>query len=94
MTYPFSVTAHPDDRFASATVDPVLGREQRRMLGVMVRRPGHVLSTAEMCAGLSPTTARNPRRIHDLISGLRRALGEDAIVHVPRRGWIYVPAAG
>jgi hypothetical protein len=47
-----------------------------------------------MCAGLSPTTVRNPRRIHDLISGLRRALGEDAIVHVPRRGWIYVPAAG
>ena len=94
MTYPFFVTAHPDSRFTSASAEPLLNREQRRMLGVMVRRPGHVLTVAEMCAGLSPTTARNPRRINDLISGLRRALGDDAIVDVPRRGWMYLPAAG
>ena len=87
MTYPFFATPYPDLKDAG----PIFGAEQRAIVGVMVRNPGKVLSMDELCAGLTPMT-RTPRRMETLIDGIRAALGPDAVVDVPRRGWKYVPA--
>jgi hypothetical protein len=88
MTYPFFATPYPDRK----DMGPILGTEQRMIVGVMVRNPGKVLSTDELCAGLTPM-ARTPRRIGTLMDGIRTTLGPDTVVAVPRRGWKYVPAS-
>lgn len=87
MTFPFFVSPYPD--VASAT--PRLGATERSILGVMVRRPGHTLSAAQLTAG-SGTPTPSARRMSDHIAAIRAVVGADVVVDVPRRGWRYVAA--
>jgi hypothetical protein len=88
MTYPFFATPYPDEKVTG----PIFGSEQRAIVGVMVRNPGRVLTPDELCGGLTPMS-RTPRRMDTLIGGIRDALGPDAVVAVPRRGWTYLPSS-
>ena len=88
MTFPFFATPYPDAKASG----PILGAEQRAIVGLMVRHPGKVLSMQELAAGLTPMS-RSPRRMQTLIDGIRATLGPDTVVDVPRRGWMYAPTA-
>ena len=75
------------------TLDPVspLSDKDRAVLRVLVERAGKVTDRISLnkLAGLTGT----PRRCETILVTLRRALGEDAIVTVRRRGWMLTEAA-
>ena len=53
----------------------------------MAQRPGHVFTTEELAAKLR-LPALTPRRADVIMGGINGVLGEDAVVTVPRRGWM------
>lgn len=75
------------------TLDPVspLSDKDRAVLRVLVERAGKVTDRVSLnkLAGLTGT----PRRCETILVTLRRALGDDAIVTVRRRGWMLTEAA-
>lgn len=85
MTYPFSVSPHPDSGCAA----PLLGTAERTILSTMVRHSGHTLTAAELTAQL-PTPTPTPRKMNDHIEAIRAVVGADNVVTVPRRGWRYL----
>ena len=59
---------------------------ERAVLDVLARHRGAVVSRAALAAqaGLS---GLSERRVDALVSGVRRALGDDVVVTVRGRGW-------
>ena len=79
-----------DEHPAGAGVQ--LGARERAVLAVLVDRGGRVVDRDRLRqeAGLEDL---NARRCESVLVGVRRALGEDAIVTVRRRGWRLRPEA-
>lgn len=75
------------------TLDPVspLSDKDRAVLRVLVERAGKVTDRISLnkLAGLTGT----PRRCETILVTLRRALGDEAIVTIRRRGWMLTEAA-
>ena len=78
------------DTTTSHPVSP-LSDKDRAVLRVLVERAGKVTDRISLnkLAGLTGT----PRRCETILVTLRRALGDDAIVTIRRRGWMLTEAA-
>jgi hypothetical protein len=83
MVYPPYAAPFPD----TPTADHTLGNQQRAVLTLMAQRPGHVFTTEELAAKLR-LPALTPRRASVLMGGINDVLGDDAVVTIPRRGWM------
>jgi DNA-binding winged helix-turn-helix (wHTH) protein len=71
---------------AAGAADVRLGERERAVLVALVDNGGRVLDRDQLRrdAGL---TELSPRRCDAALVGIRRALGDDAVVTVRRRGW-------
>jgi hypothetical protein len=76
--------------FPDGATPPVLGAHERAMLTVLAQRPGKVV-TNEVIAQRLGLPSLTPRRATELVGGINGALGTDAVVTVPRRGWMLSP---
>ena len=75
----------PHDRHAS------LGAQERAVLTTLLANRGRVVGRRELARGAG-LAELSPRRCDSVLVGLRRALGNDAIVTVRSRGWMLNPA--
>jgi hypothetical protein len=88
MIYPPYAAPFPDTRAADIT----LGNQQRAALTVLARKPGRVVTPEELATELG-LPAMTPRRAGVLMDGINQVLGAQAVVDVPRRGWMLQPYA-
>jgi DNA-binding winged helix-turn-helix (wHTH) protein len=86
MVFPPYAAPFPD----TPATDVTLGNQQRAVLTLMAQRPGHVFTTEELATKLR-LPALTPRRADVIMGGINDVLGEDAVVTVPRRGWMLAP---
>ena len=90
------VSTAPGSATVEASSTPLgiasLGTQERAVLSVLLDNCGRVLGRRELArqAGMSELSER---RCDSVLVGIRRALGQDAIVTVRRRGWMLSPEA-
>jgi DNA-binding winged helix-turn-helix (wHTH) protein len=73
--------------FPDMATPPVLGAQHRAMLTALAQRPGKVVSRETLADRVGRPTL-TPRRADDLAAAITRALGEEVVIVVPRRGWM------
>jgi DNA-binding winged helix-turn-helix (wHTH) protein len=71
---------------AAGAADVRLGERERAVLTALVEHQGRVVDRERLrrVAGLAELSER---RCDSVVTGIRRALGEDAVLTVRRRGW-------
>jgi DNA-binding response OmpR family regulator len=91
MAHTAETEASYRDHMTDKTTLSPLSDKDRAVLRVLIERVGKVTDRASLnkMAGLTGT----PRRCETILVTLRRALGEDAIVTIRRRGWMLSEAA-
>jgi two-component system OmpR family response regulator len=89
MLYAGDLTLDPVAHAATRAGEPLtLSRQELRLLEVFMRRPGHILSQADLLERLYPLAAeRDWNTLEVQVSRLRRKLGPDAITTVRGLGY-------
>lgn len=84
-----AVTVDPVARTASISGTPLeLSRQEYRLLETFLRRPGHILSQADLLERLYPLEASHDHNALEVqVSRLRRKVGRDAITTVRGLGY-------
>ena len=89
ILYAGDLTLDPVAHAATRAGEPLtLSRQELRLLEVFMRRPGHILSQADLLERLYPLAAeRDWNTLEVQVSRLRRKLGPDAITTVRGLGY-------